>query len=274
MRPVKILMRRAGQNQPDRFSWEWKSCPPGPFKRRSIRTFLAAHPSLSHLHALVESMQDSAVPAMARPFPDNAAEHNPAFAASDRCLRPAFPFKVRLKRLAWNVCWALFYRTSPRPLHAWRIMLLRAFDARLGRRCHFYPGSRIWAPWNLECADQVTAANGAEIYNPAPMHFGSYVIVSQSAYLCGATHDMNDPAFPLLASSSSIGAYAWVCARAIVAPGVHLGKGAVLGLGSVATSDLDPWVVYGGIPARKISQRERATRAERTTATAVINQTS
>ena len=206
---------------------------------------------------------------MAKQLHYNAAEHIPESAAPDPYLRPSFPLRDRLKRLAWNVCWTLFYRTSPRPLHAWRSMLLRAFGATMGESCHFYPASRIWAPWNLVCADQVTAADGAEIYNPAPMRFGSHAIVSQGAYLCGATHDMNDPAFPLLAYSSSIGAYAWVCARAIVSPGVSLGEGAVLGLGAVATRDLEPWGVYGGVPARKISQRMRATPPEtrpRTTA--------
>jgi putative colanic acid biosynthesis acetyltransferase WcaF len=135
-------------------------------------------------------------------------------------------------------------------------MLLRLFGATLGSRCHFYPGSRVWAPWNLICADRVTAADGAEIYNAAPMHFGSHAIVSQGAYICGATHDYNDPEFPLLAYSMRIGAYAWVCARASVGPGVKVGDGAVLGLGSVATRDLEPWTIYAGSPAQRINDRK------------------
>jgi putative colanic acid biosynthesis acetyltransferase WcaF len=53
----------------------------------------------------------------------------------------------------------------------------------------------------------------------------------------------------------SLGAYSWVCARASVCPGVNLGEGAVLGLGSVATRDLEPWMVYAGVPAQPIKQR-------------------
>ena len=64
---------------------------------------------------------------------------------------------------------------------------------RLGPNCHFYPGSKVWAPWNLICADQVTAGDGVEIYNPAPVTLGSHAILSQGAYLCGATHDYDDP---------------------------------------------------------------------------------
>jgi putative colanic acid biosynthesis acetyltransferase WcaF len=139
--------------------------------------------------------------------------------------------------------------SSPRPMHAWRAMLLRLCGATMGPNCHFYPSSRVWAPWNLVCADQVTAGDEAEIYNPAPMRFGSHAIVSQGAYICGATHDFNDPAFPLLAYSTTVGPYAWVCARAVVSPGVNLGEGAVLGLASVATRDLEPTDTIFALPS-------------------------
>jgi putative colanic acid biosynthesis acetyltransferase WcaF len=103
----------------------------------------------------------------------------------------------------------------------------------------------------------VTAGDGAEIYNPVPIRLGSHAIVSQDAYLCAATHDYDDPGFPLIAYEMSIGEYAWVCARASVAPGVNVGQGAVLGLGSVATRNLEPWTVYAGVPAVKVKERRR-----------------
>jgi putative colanic acid biosynthesis acetyltransferase WcaF len=194
---------------------------------------------------------------MTRQIHYNAANHISANTANDPYLRPAFSLRDRLGRLAWNICWLFLYRTSPRPLHCWRVLLLRAFGAKIGPSCHFYPGSKVWAPWNLVCADQVTAGDGAEIYCPAPMRLGSHAIVSQGAYICGASHDFEDPAFPLLAFSMVIGAYAWICARASVGPGVNVGEGAVLGLGSVATRDLEPWGVYEGVPAVKVKERKR-----------------
>ena len=196
---------------------------------------------------------------MARQIHYNAADHISAETADDPYLRPAFRSGDRVRRLAWNICWVLFYRMTPRPLHNWRAQVLRAFGAKLGPNCHFYPGAKVWAPWNLDCSDQVTAADGAEIYNPAPMRFGSHAIVSQGAYICGATHDFDSPLFPLLAFSMNIGPYAWICARASVGPGVNVGEGAVLGLGSVATRDLEPWGVYAGVPAVKVKERKRVT---------------
>lgn len=182
----------------------------------------------------------------------------------DPYLRPSFSLSNRLRRLAWGLCWTLLYRLSPRPLHPWRAFLLRCFGARLGPHCHFYPRSRIWAPWNLMCEDGVSLADEAQIYNPAPVWLGSHAIVSQQAYICGATHDYNDPAFPLISFPMSLGAYSWVCARASVCPGVNVGDGAVLGLGSVATKDLEPWMVYAGVPAQAVKQRTE--REQRTTA--------
>src|ERR1700727_6900 len=195
---------------------------------------------------------------MAKEAHYNAANQITPETAADPYLRPAFSSSDRLRGLAWNICWGLLYRLSPRPFHGWRSMLLRLFGATLWPNCHFYPGSKVWAPWNLICADQVTAGDGVEIYNPAPVTLGSHAILSQGAYLCGATHDYDDPAFPLLAYTMHIGAYAWVCARASVAPGVRIGEGAVLGLGSVATRDLEPWTIYAGAPAVKVKARRQA----------------
>ena len=194
---------------------------------------------------------------MAKEAHYNAAEHIAPETAVDPYARPAFVASDRVRRMVWNVCHALLYRPSPRLLHAWRVFLLRSFGAKMGVGCHFYPASKVWAPWNLVCADAVTAADGVEIYNPAPVRFGSHAILSQDAFVCGATHNYDDPRFPLLAYAMEFGAYSWVCARASVAPGVNVGEGAVLGLGSVATRDLEAWGVYAGVPAVKVKERRQ-----------------
>jgi putative colanic acid biosynthesis acetyltransferase WcaF len=185
-----------------------------------------------------------------------SSDHIAAAPGADAYTLPAFSFGNRARRLVWNICWLLLYRTSPRPFHAWRSMLLRLFGATLGPQCHFYPASKVWAPWNLICAGHVAAADGVEIYNPSPITCDSHVIFSQGSYICGATHDYDDPAFPLISYRMHFGAYAWICARACVGPGVNAGEGAVLGLGSVATRDLAPWTVYMGVPATAVKARK------------------
>jgi putative colanic acid biosynthesis acetyltransferase WcaF len=175
----------------------------------------------------------------------------------DPYLAPQTTLRNRIARAAWHVVYALAFRPTPRPAHQWRALLLRLFGAQLGRRCRIYAKCEIWAPWNLKCDDVAVIADGAIIYNAAPISLGSHAIVSQQAYLCSATHDYNDPAFPMTWAPITIGAYAWICARANVLPGVTVQEGAVLGLGAVANSDLEAWQVYAGAPARRVGQRRR-----------------
>jgi putative colanic acid biosynthesis acetyltransferase WcaF len=183
--------------------------------------------------------------------------HIAAEAESNPYHRAAFPVKHRLARALWNFVWVLLYRTSPRPMHEWRSMLLRIFGAKMGPGCHFYPSGKVWAPWNLTCEDCCTLGDGAEIYNPSSVTLESHCILSQQAFLCGATHDYDDPNFPMVSYPMRLGAYSWICARTSVAPGVNVGEGAVLGLGSVATRDMEPWSIYSGNPAVKIRDRKR-----------------
>ncbi|MGD1108603.1 MAG: putative colanic acid biosynthesis acetyltransferase [Terracidiphilus sp.] len=186
------------------------------------------------------------------------AVHNITASAEDNPYhRASFSLKYRLVRLLWQTVYLLFYRTSPRPMHAWRAMLLRLFGAKMGPGCHFYPSGKVWVPWNLTCEDCCTLADHAEIYNPSPIYLESHCIVSQQAFLCGASHDYNDPDFPMISYGMRLGAYSWICARASVSPGVTVGEGAVLGLGSVAYGDLEPWTVYSGVPAEIVRKRER-----------------
>jgi hypothetical protein len=81
----------------------------------------------------------------------------------DPYLRPAFSFADRLKRLSWNLCWLFLCRLTLRPMHFWRAFLLQAFGAEMVSNCRFYPGSKVWAPWNFLCADLVAVADGVEI---------------------------------------------------------------------------------------------------------------
>lgn len=177
--------------------------------------------------------------------------------ATDAYLMPSTPLSNRIGRAVWTIAHALLFRFSPRPLHAWRASLLRLFGARLGADCHVYPGARIWAPWNLECADAVAIADGAIVYNAAPVRLGSHSVVSQQAYLCTATHDIDAPDFPMRSLPITIGARAWIGARASVCPGVTVAEGAVLGMNGVATRDLAAWTVYAGVPARAVKLRRR-----------------
>ena len=122
--------------------------------------------------------------------------HNIASSSDNPYCRASFRWGSRLARLLWQVVYLLFYRTSPPPLHEWRAILLRLFGAEVGANSRFYPSGKVWAPWNLVCEDCCTLGHHAEIYNPSPVYLETHCVISQQAYVCGATHDFNALEFP------------------------------------------------------------------------------
>ena len=170
----------------------------------------------------------------------------------------AQPWRNKLGRALWGVVYALLFWPSPRLCHNWRRFLLNMFGAEVGPGSHIYPKAVIWAPWNLRTGEVVAIADGAEVYNPAPITLGDYAVVSQGAYLCGASHDYTKWSFPVVSRPIIVGKHAWVAARAIVHMGVTLGDGCVVGAGSVVTGNLPAWTVCAGNPCRVIKQYEKS----------------
>ena len=170
-----------------------------------------------------------------------------------------FSFSHQLARALWQLSWLLLCRWTPRPLHAWRAFILRLWGAKLGAACHVYPGAVIWAPWQLTLGNGACIADGAEIYNVAKVTLGARSVVSQGAYLCTASHDHRDEAFPLKSASIRLGERAWVAARAILLPGVTLGDRSVAAAGSVVTRDIPAGCVAAGNPARIVREAEGGT---------------
>lgn len=167
----------------------------------------------------------------------------------------------RVARATWWMVWLLFFRPSPRPLHAWRSLLLRMFGARLGRSVHVYPSARIWAPWNLEMGDHSCLADDVDCYCVERIAIGAHATVSQYSFLCAASHDYSDPTMPLVAAPISIGDRVWITADVFVAPGVEIGEGAVVTARSSVFQCIEPWTVASGNPARAVRPRVLKTKA-------------
>lgn len=171
---------------------------------------------------------------------------------------PSFPLSNRIRRATWALVYALLFRPSPRPLHAWRALLLRAFGAQMGERCHVYPGAKIWAPWNLQLGRYVGIADNVVLYNMDVISIGDHAVISQGAHLCGGTHDYDSRNFQLVAKPISIGARAWICADAFIHPGITIAEGVVIGARSVVHRNIsESWTVCAGHPCVKVGDRAR-----------------
>ena len=136
-------------------------------------------------------------------------------------------------------------------------MLLRCFGAKVGGGAHPYPRVRIWAPWNLTMREDSCLADDVDCYCVAPVVLGRHSTVSQYSYLCTASHDIRDPAMPLVAGPIELKEDAWVAADAFVGPGVTIGNGAVVAARATVMRDVPAWTVVAGTPGRRVATRPR-----------------
>ena len=162
----------------------------------------------------------------------------------------------KLARLLWQVAGLLLFRPSPWFWHAPRRALLRLFGAQVGKHVQIMPSVQIWAPWNLALGDYATVGSGVDLYDVDRIEIGAHATVSQRAFLCTATHDVDHPNMPLKTAPIRIGAGAWVCAEAYVQPGVAIGVDAVAGVRAVVLHDVPPGQIVGGNPAKFIRLRK------------------
>ena len=94
------------------------------------------------------------------------------------------------------------------------------------------------------------------------LRIGDNVSISPEVWLLTAQHDKNDPYFSDRFGRIEIEDYAWLGSRALVLPGVKIGRGAVVAAGAVVTKDVAPYRIVGGVPARLLGMRSRDLRYE------------
>jgi maltose O-acetyltransferase len=84
---------------------------------------------------------------------------------------------------------------------------------------------------------------------------GDDVSIGPEAAILTLGHDPQSPDFSDRGGDVNIGSRVWIGYRAVILPGVSVGEGAVVGAGAVVASDVDPFTIVAGVPARKIGDR-------------------
>lgn len=155
----------------------------------------------------------------------------------------------------WWLVQDLLVRPSPQFLYGWRRFWWRRFGARLGKGVMIRPSAKVTYPWKVTVGDRSWIGDNAELYSLGEIEIGSDSVVSQHSYLCAATHDHERIDFPLVARPVQIGDQVWLAAGCFVAPGVTIGRGAIVGARSVVLSDIPPATIWAGNPARHLRDR-------------------
>jgi putative colanic acid biosynthesis acetyltransferase WcaF len=161
-----------------------------------------------------------------------------------------------IKRTSWYLISIFFFKTAfPWPSFL-KGSLLSLFGAEIGRGVVFKPSLNIKYPWYLEVGDYSWIGENVWIDNLATIKIGSHACVSQGAMLLTGNHNFKKTTFDLMVKTITIEDGVWIGAQAVVCPGVFCASHSVLTVGSVATSNLQPYSVYSGNPAMKIKNRE------------------
>lgn len=162
----------------------------------------------------------------------------------------------RLKCILWYFANILFLQNPLNPLIGLKVRLLRLFGAKIGNGVVIKPSVNIKYPWNLRIGDHVWIGENVWIDNLSQVTIGDNVCISQGAMLLCGNHDYKKTTFDLMTGDITLRQGSWVGAQAVVCPGVTLHSHAVLGVGSVASHDLEAYSVCRGNPAVKVRERK------------------
>ena len=131
-----------------------------------------------------------------------------------------------------------------------------------GEGLKIYGEPRIVSPSNISLGDRVTLNDGCLLSaSLSSIIIGNDVIVSADAKIMAAT--LETKSFILehirkhIKKEIYIGDNVWICAGAIICPGVHIKGSCVIAAGAIVTKDVDEVnVIVAGNPARVVKYLE------------------
>ncbi|WP_269799260.1 acyltransferase [Idiomarina sp. X4] len=146
-----------------------------------------------------------------------------------------------------------------------RIFLLRRMGAEIGIHCSVLKNVEISNPRNLLVGDCSGLGARNTINCQGKVVIGERVLMGPEVMIFTATHVWNDEIKTFYkqgieTSRVDIGDDSWIGARAIILPGVKIGRGAVVAAGAVVTSDVPSYAIVGGVPARIIKHKGSSTK--------------
>lgn len=106
----------------------------------------------------------------------------------------------------------------------------------------------------LSIGDQCSLGR-CEIAVFAPLTIGSRVVINDGARLLTASHDVESSTWERVELPIVIDDYAWIATGATILPGVHIGRGAVVGADAVVSRSIPAGAICGGNPARILTKK-------------------
>ncbi len=141
------------------------------------------------------------------------------------------------------------------PVHRLRVLVLRAWGARIGPGVTIYHGIEVRNARGLVVGRNSSIGNDAILDARGSLTIGENVNLSTGVHIWTGQHDWASPGFSYVSAPVVIGDRVWLSDRTTVLPGVTVGEGAVLAAGAVASQNVSAFDLAGGVPAKRIGRR-------------------
>lgn len=134
-----------------------------------------------------------------------------------------------------------------------------------GKNCKYKSfRTKITSPEKISLGNEVNLGPGSELHGEGGITIGNGVIFAPEVIVYTRSHYFdgeNLEALPfdnkIILQAVSIDDFVWIGRKVIILPGVHIGKGAVVGAGSVVSKSIPDYGIAVGNPARVVKFRDK-----------------
>jgi maltose O-acetyltransferase len=115
--------------------------------------------------------------------------------------------------------------------------------------------ARFFDPKGISIGEDTIIGDHVFLDGRALLKIGDHVDIASHVQIYNSQHDIDSQDFGAIEAPVEIADYVFIGPRAIILPGVKIGRGAVVAAGAVVTNDIPEFEVWGGIPAKFIRER-------------------
>lgn len=142
------------------------------------------------------------------------------------------------------------------PSHFVRKIFYILAGIKLGRGSTIHMWANFFDPTNIEVGSDTIIGDHVFLDGRATLKIGNHVDIASSVMIFNSEHDLESEEFKARTEPITIHDYVFIGPRAIILPGVTVGRGAVVGAGAVVTKDVPDFAIVGGVPAKTIGERK------------------
>lgn len=194
------------------------------------------------------------------------AKLNPLTAIVHNILMGLFAWRLRNTRIGSAAWYKLQDKLNNKPslgiYRKFRVLFYRKSLAKCGDNFFLYHGLVVLYPEKIEIGNNAKINRGVFLTATDKIKIGNDVLIGPYTVINSGNHKYSNPNIPIrlqghVTASIVIEDDVWIGANCTVLQGVRIGKGAVVGAGSVVTKDVLPFTVVAGVPAIIIKQRNQ-----------------